>query len=95
MHFSAFHLCNSASKSLLTTTAHAQRRVVGLRDCRSVRLSVCRNVFSRTVAMVGTKHGYVGRYKERYTQQESGAALSKDSVFTVEAKCTVWISCES
>ena len=82
MHFSAFHLCNSASKSLLTPTAHAQRRVVGLRDCRSVRLSVCRNVFSRTVAMVGTKRGYVGMCNGCSAQQESGAALSKNSVFT-------------
>ena len=32
---------------------------------RSVRLLVCPHVFSRTVAVVDTKRGYVGRYNGR------------------------------
>ena len=31
--------------------------------------------------MVDIKHGYVGRYEERLTQQESGAALSNSSTY--------------
>ena len=49
---------------------------------RSVRLSACPHVFSRTVAVVDTKHGYVGRYNGRAAPQESGAASSKHGIFT-------------
>ena len=48
---------------------------------RSVRLCLCSHVFSRTVAAVDTKRGYVGMCKGRSAQQESGAALSKNSMF--------------
>ena len=69
----------------------SEGHIVGLCVCRSVALSVCRNVFSRTVAMVGSKRGYVGMCNRRSAQQESGAALSTNSLFMREAKCTVWI----
>ena len=42
---------------------------------------VC-HVFSRTVAVVDTKRGYVSMYNGRSAQQESGALLSKNTVFT-------------
>ena len=45
-------------------------------------VSVCSHVFSRTVAAVDIKRGYVGMCNWRSTQQESGAVLSKNSVFT-------------
>ena len=38
------------------------------------------------MAAVDTKRGYVGMCKRRSAQQESGAALSKNSVFTAGAK---------
>ena len=41
---------------------------------------VCPNVFSRTVAVVDIKRGYVGMCNGRSAQQESGAA--ENSVFT-------------
>ena len=44
------------------------------------------HVFSRTVAAVVTKRGYVGMCNGRSAQQESGAALSKNSMFTAGAK---------
>ena len=43
------------------------------------------HVFSRTVAAVDTKRGYVGMCNGRSAQQESGAALSKNSMFTAGA----------
>ena len=52
---------------------------------RSVGLCICSHVFSRTVAAVDTKRGYVGMCNGRSAQQESGAALSKNSMFTAEA----------
>ena len=51
--------------------------------CRSVGLCLCSHVFSRTVAAVDTKRGYV--FNGRSAQQESGAALSKNSMFTAGA----------
>ena len=53
-------------------------RSVGL----SVGLCICSHVFSRTVAAVDTKRGYVGMCNGRLAQQESGAGLSKNSMFT-------------
>ena len=47
-------------------------RLVG----RLVGLSVCLHFFSRTMAVVDTKLGYVGMCNGRSAQQESGAALS-------------------
>ena len=44
------------------------------------------HVFSRTVAAVDTKRGYVGMCNGRSAQQESGAALSKNSMFTAGGK---------
>ena len=43
----------------------------------SIRVYLCNywTVFSRTLAVVDTKRGYVGRYNKRSAQQESGAAL--------------------
>ena len=52
---------------------------------RSVSRSVYPHVFSRTVAAVDTKRGYVGMCNGRSAQQESGAALSKNRVFTAGA----------
>ena len=54
--------------------------------CRSVcvPLSLCTHVFSRIVAAVDTKRGYVGICNGRSAQQESGAALSKNSMFTAD-----------
>ena len=49
--------------------------------CRSVGLCLCSHVFSRTVAAVDTKRGNVGMCKGRSAQQESGAELSKNSMF--------------
>ena len=53
---------------------------------RSVGLCLCSHVFSRTVAAVDTKRGHVGMCKGRSAQQESGAALSKNSMFRRGAK---------
>ena len=47
--------------------------------------SVCSHVISRTVATVDTKRGNVGMCNGRSAQQESGAALSKNSMFTAGA----------
>ena len=44
------------------------------------------HVFSLTVAAVDAKHGYVGMSNGRSAQQESGAALSKNSMVTAGAK---------
>ena len=41
---------------------------------RSVSLSLCTHVFSRTVAAVDTKRGYVGMCNGRSAQQESGTS---------------------
>ena len=55
-----------------------------------VNLLVCDfvypHVFSLTVAAVDAKRGYVGMCNGRSAQQESGAALSKNSMFTAGAK---------
>ena len=53
-------------------------RSVGLPVC----VSVCSHVFSRTVAAVDTKRRCVGTCNGRSAQQESGASLSKNSMFT-------------
>ena len=67
----------------LTLAAHAQRRVIVVgRFNLSLSFSVCPHFFSRTVVAVDTKRGYVGMCNGRSAQQESGAALSKDSMFT-------------
>ena len=52
---------------------------------RSVGLCLCSHVFSRTVAAVDTKRGYVGMCKGRSAQEESGVALSKNSMFKAGA----------
>ena len=44
------------------------------RSGRSVGLSLCTHVFSRTVAAVHTKRGYVGMCNGRSAQQESGTS---------------------
>ena len=44
------------------------------------------HVFSLTVSAVDAKRGYVGMCNGRSAQQESRAALSKNSMFTVGAK---------
>ena len=51
----------------------------------SLRLSVATHVFSRSMAAVDTKRGCVGMCNGRSAQQESGAALSKNSMFTAGA----------
>ena len=51
----------------------------------SVCVSVCSHFFSRTVAALDTKRGYVGMCNGCSAQQESGAALSKNSMFTAGA----------
>ena len=67
-------------------------RSVGRSVSRLVNLLVCDlvypHVFSLTVATVdhGAKRGYVGMCNGRSAQQESGAALSKNSMFTAGAK---------
>ena len=50
-----------------------------------IGLWVSPHVFSRTVAAVDTKCGYVGMCNGRSAQQEFGAALSKNSMFTAGA----------
>ena len=56
---------------------------------RSVGRLVCGfvypHVFSRTVAAVDTKRGYVGMCNGRSAQQDYGVALSKNSMFTAGA----------
>ena len=49
--------------------------------CVCVCVCICSHVFSQTVAAVDTKRGYVGMCNGRSAQQESGAALSKNSMF--------------
>ena len=58
--------------------------IVGRSVGRSV--SVSPHVFSLTVAAVDAKRGYVGMCNGRSAQQESRAALSKNSMFTAGAK---------
>ena len=64
--------------------------VVGRSVGRSVNLflyfSVSPHVFSLTVAAVDAKRRYVGMCNGRSAQQESRAALSKNSIFTAGAK---------
>ena len=60
-------------------------RSVGRSVGRSVCVCICSHVFSRTVAAVDTKRGYMGMCNGRSAQQESGAALSKKSMFTAGA----------
>ena len=48
---------------------------VGRSVGRSVCVCICSHVFSRTVAAVDTKRGYVGMCNGRSAQQESGAGL--------------------
>ena len=55
-------------------------------------LGVCIHVFSRTVAAVDTKRGYVRMCNGRSAQQESGTSLSKNSVFTAGAKNYIQLS---
>ena len=69
---------------VINPSAHAQRRVIVVGQCVTVPVSVSiclSHVFSRTVAVVDTKHGYVGRYNGRSAKQESGE-VSKKSVFS-------------
>ena len=63
--------------------AHAQRRVIAVGQCVTVPVSVSilSHVFSRTVAVVDTKHGYVGRYNGRSEKQEPGEASKEERVF--------------
>ena len=56
-------------------------RSVGRSVVRFVSFSVCSHVFSRTVDAVDTKRGYVGMCNGRSAQQESGVALSKNSMW--------------
>ena len=63
------------SKSLYCECRVRESFVVGRSVCVSVP------TFSRTVAAVDTKRGNVGMCKGRSAQQESGAALSKNSMF--------------
>ena len=65
---------------IINPRAHAQRRVIVVG--RSVGRSVGR--FVRTVGAVDTKRRYVGLCNGRSAQQESGAALSKNSMFAAE-----------
>ena len=60
--------------------------IVGRSVGQSVCLSVSPHVLSLTVAAVDAKRGYVGMCNGRSAQQESGAALSKNSMFTARAK---------
>ena len=68
---------------IINTRAHAQRRVIAIGQCVTVPVSVSTlsHVFSRTVAVVDTKHGYVGKYNGRSAKQEPGE-VSKRSVFS-------------
>ena len=61
-------------------------RSVGRSVGRSVCRSVSPHVFSLTVAAVDAKRGYVVMCNGRSAQQESRAALSKNSMFTAGAK---------
>ena len=89
----------------LTLAVHAQRRVivvcrVGQSVGRLVGRSLCTHVFSRTVAAVDTKRGYVGMCNGRSAQQESGTSLSKNHVFTggrikFTLMCTFLVKAES
>ena len=57
-----------ACTTVVNPRAHAQRRVI---QCSR---SVCPQVFSRTMAAVDTKRGYVGMCNGRSAQQESGTS---------------------
>ena len=60
-------------------------RSVGWLICWFVGGFVSPHVLSQTVAAVDTERGYVGMCNRRSAQQESGAALSKNSMFTAGA----------
>ena len=72
------------SRSVYLSVGRSVGRSVGLSVGRSVCLCVCicLHVFSRTVAAVDTKRGYVGMCNGRSAQQQSGAGLFKNSMFT-------------
>ena len=76
------HLLNLARACAAKGYCSRSGRSVGL----SVNLLVCDfvspHVFSLTVAAIDAKRGYVGMCNGRSAQQESGAALSKNSMFT-------------
>ena len=71
-------LLTYCSRSVYLSVCRSVGRSVG----RSVCVCICSHVFSRTVAAVDTKRGYVGMCNGRSAQQESGAGLSKNSMFT-------------
>ena len=63
-------------------TAKEQRVYTG-------RLNVQYGFLVKAGSVVYTKHRYVGRYEEHFTQQESGAALSKSSMYVYVSIRTV------
>ena len=67
----------------IVSIAHSQLTLAKGYVDQFVGRSVCLHVFSRTVAVADTKRGYVGMRNGRSAQQESGAALSKNTMFTV------------
>ena len=64
---------------------NAAKGYCSLSVCWFVGFSLSTHVFSQTVAAVDTKRGYVGMCNGRSAQQESGAALSENSMFTAGA----------
>ena len=84
-----FHLSDCVLQIYLLTLARAcaAKGYCSRSVYRSVYWSVVSpHVFSLTVAAVNAKRGYVGMCNGRSAQQESGAALSKNSMFTAGAK---------
>ena len=78
------HWCRGTR--VVLTLARACAAKVGRLVGRSICDFVSPHVFSLTVAAVDAKRGYVGICNGRSAQQESGAALSKNSMFTTLAK---------
>ena len=79
-----------AAKGYCSRSGRSVGRSVGPSIGRLVNLLVCDfvspHVFSLIVAAVDAKRGHVGMCNGRSAQQESGAALSKNSMFTAGAK---------
>ena len=56
--------------------------------CVSVCLSVCEQVFSRTVSAVSTERGGMDKHHGRSVQQETGAALAAERRFPAASYST-------
>ena len=93
------HHWNISQVSLTLARECAAKGSCSWSVCWSVGLSVCRlvfpYVFSRTVAEVDTKFGYMGMFNGAPHSISLERRCQRTAFSRGEAKCTVWISSES